>query len=133
VRSISPIVGWILLTPILVLVLGCGQEEPERTPVRGRVTYKGTPLRGGTIVFAPDRDRGGSGPIATASIQSDGTYVLRTGDANGVTPGWHRITITGTDSPGMPSALPHSYSESMPCLCREVLPGQENVIDLHLD
>jgi len=120
-------------TLALVLVAGCGQDEPELTPVRGTVYYKGVPLKGGTIVFAPDRDRGCCGSIATAAIRSDGTYVLRTGDAPGVTPGWHHITLAGATAPGQPSGLPHRYSEALPALCREVAPGRDNVIDLHLD
>ena len=66
-------------------------------------------------------------------IEDDGSYVLRTGDAKGVTPGWHRITVAGLTAPGRASALPHRYSEALPCLCREVVPGRDNVIDLHLD
>jgi hypothetical protein len=133
VRSTNPSVCRAVAALTLVLAAGCGQDELALAPVRGTVYYNGVPLKGGTIVFAPDRERGCCGSVATASIRTDGTYVLRTGDTNGATPGWHRITIAGPSAPGKPSALPHRYSEALPCLCREVVPDHENVIDLHLD
>jgi len=129
----NPSLRWAVTTLALVLAAGCGQDAPELVPVRGTIYHKGVPLKGGTIVFAPDRDRGCCGSVATASIRPDGTYVLRTGDAQGATPGWHRITIAGSTAPGQPSALPHRYTEALPCLYREVAPGRDNVIDLHLD
>ena len=132
-RLTNPSVCRAVAALALVLAAGCGQDEPELAAVHGTVYHKGVPLQGGTIVFAPDRDRGCCGPIATGSIQSDGTYVLRTGQALGATPGWHRITIAGSTPPGKPAALALRYSEALPCLCREVAPGQENIIDLHLD
>ncbi|MBI1918197.1 MAG: hypothetical protein HYS12_26190 [Planctomycetes bacterium] len=132
-RPTNPSVRRAVAALALLLAAGCGQDGPELAPVRGTVYHKGAPLKGGTIVFAPDRDRGCCGSVATASIRSDGTYVLRTGDADGATPGWHRITIAGSTAPGKSSALPHRYSEALPYLCREVVPGHENVIDLHLD
>src|SRR6516225_7750875 len=73
-------------------VLGCGQGEPM-TPVHGRVFFHGQPLPGGTIVFTPDAERGGRGPLACGEIDADGRYTLRTGDKPGAVSGWHRITI----------------------------------------
>jgi len=63
----------------LVLVLsvsGCGSGADEMVPVRGTVYYHDKPLPGGTIVFTPDPDRGGRGPLALGEIAGDGTYTL---------------------------------------------------------
>ena len=52
---------------------GCGSSTDGLQPVHGRVYYRGTPLAGGTIVFTPDPDRGGAGPLAYAEIGAMGT------------------------------------------------------------
>lgn len=108
------------------LVLGCGRNE-KLTPVQGRVFYRHRPLPGGTIVFTPDVERGGSGPLACGVIDADGHYTLHTGDKLGVAPGWHRVTIappsemagtgvsgTGMGGTGVPPVhieLPRQYSD----------------------
>ncbi|MGH7226332.1 MAG: hypothetical protein ACRELF_24210, partial [Gemmataceae bacterium] len=73
-------------------VLGCGHDE-QRTPVRGRVFFHGQPLPGGTIVFTPDAERGGRGPLAYGEIDADGRYSLHSDGQPGAVPGWHRVTI----------------------------------------
>jgi hypothetical protein len=58
----------------MALVLGCGGEsQPELADVKGKVTYKGKPLPGGTVAFqGPDGKGRGVGPI-----MRDGTYSLK--------------------------------------------------------
>src|SRR5262249_42784052 len=103
---------------------------PELTPVRGTVYYKGVPLRGGTIVFAPDPARGCCGPLAQAEIRPDGTYSLRTDGARGAAPGWHLITVAAASA----ARLPRRYSDpELSGLCQEVRAERVNTIDLHLD
>lgn len=117
-----------------LLMGGCGDSEPELTPVRGKVYFQGNPLRSGVIVFTPNPDRGGTGPLATATIQSDGTYVLRSGDRPGAVAGWHRVSVLSPLSPKSKEApLPRKYSD--PALSGQngnVKPGAENTIDFHL-
>src|SRR5207249_4096885 len=76
---------------LALLAAGCGQRETPLAPVSGRVFYRGQPLPGGTIVFTPDSERGGSGPLACGEIGQDGRYTLHTGTQPGAVPGWHRI------------------------------------------
>src|SRR5437867_3970062 len=83
---------WLLLAP------GCGPDADALSPVKGRVIYKGTPLTHGTIVFSPDSRRGGHGELARAEIQSDGSFVLKTGDLFGAVSGWHRVTIVAVET-----------------------------------
>jgi hypothetical protein len=133
------------MTFLLFLVgAGCGTKPPKLTPVRGQVFYQGMPMRGGTIVFTPDSDRGGRGPLARAEIQADGRYVLRTEDELGAVAGWHRITVMAVETPAaVPTSqrfvvprllLPSKYCDpELSGLLREVKPGQENQFDLYLD
>src|SRR5713226_7256559 len=57
---------------------GCDGQTPQFTPVMGKVSCRGISLPVGTIVFAPDSDRGNNGPMAKGSIQPDGKYMLKT-------------------------------------------------------
>jgi len=123
---------------------GCGEKNTGFTPVRGRVFYKDQPLTRGTIVFTPDSERGGRGDLATAEIQPDGSYYLKTKDHLGVFPGWHRVTIIALEAMNNQggaekfieprSLLPDKYRDpDLSGLCFEVLPEQINVKDFHLE
>ncbi len=52
------------LTLFALAAIGCGDSKPELAPVRGHVYFHGAPLAGGVIVFTPDPERGGHGPLA---------------------------------------------------------------------
>ena len=126
---------------VLALVpLGCGEQRPTLTPVRGTVYFRGAPLHGGTIVFTPDAERGGHGPLACARIGPDGAYTLKTGSEDGAVPGWHRVTIKalppaeGAPAPPPDAVLPARYSDpELSGQSREVKGDAPNVFDLHLD
>jgi hypothetical protein len=122
-------------------VLGCGQDD-SLTPVHGRVFYRGQPLPGGTIVFTPDAERGGRGPLACGEIAADGHYSLRSGEKFGAVAGWHRITIAPPAravAPGQTATppaieLPRKYSDpEQSGLLREVRPGKSGEQDFYLE
>ena len=47
-----------------VFAAGCGDgSKPAETVVRGQILYRGEPVSGGLVVFAPDPDRGSDGPL----------------------------------------------------------------------
>lgn len=132
------------LTLILLLLLaGCGGSKPaELAAVTGKVNYRGRPLASGTIVFVPDPERGTSGELARGTIQQDGSYRLKTGEAPGIVSGWHRVTVTcvdaGTPPPGsltVPrSLLPAKYQDpQLSGLSCEVKAGKENTINFNLE
>jgi hypothetical protein len=127
----------LVLVPLgLFACSGCGKRQDHFAPVHGTIFYRKEPLKGGTIVFAPDADRGGHGPMARAEIKPDGTYTLSTGPDNGCVPGWHRITIMGSEqaTQGTPLALPRKFCDpEMSGLSREVKSGEDNAIDLYLN
>jgi hypothetical protein len=54
----------------LVAATGCG---PSTAKLSGKVTYKGTALKGGTVTFIPD----GSGETFSTTIQEDGSYAFQ--------------------------------------------------------
>jgi hypothetical protein len=120
---------------------GCGSDE-KQTPVHGRVYFHGRPLPGGTIVFTPDLERGGSGSVAYAEIDADGYYSLRGGEKLGVAAGWHRVTIAppalavkpGQAVPPPLVDLPRKYSDPHQSgLLRQVQPGKSAEQDFYLD
>ena len=126
---------WIGSLALLALAAaGCG-DKPALAPVRGHVYFHGAPLAGGAIVFTPDPEHGGRGPLACARIGDDGAYILATGPDFGAVPGWHRVTFTARSPDAPPEArLPARYSdpEQSGKTC-EVKAGQGNVIDFRLD
>lgn len=133
----------ILLTLLAGALAGC-DGGPTLSPVHGKVTFRGKPLTRGTIVFIPDAQRGGNGPLASADIEADGNYNLQTGSTPGVTPGWHRVTIMAVEPPAATAAgqrfqvprslIPEKYRDpELSGLNCEVKPGKENGINFNLE
>ncbi len=86
----------VVLSCLMAIVAGCGggsgPGKPKTVAVSGKVTYKGAPVPGGTITFAPQGGAGkraGSGPI-----QTDGSFVISSYDPrDGVEPGDYKVVI----------------------------------------
>jgi hypothetical protein len=131
------------LTALLLVAVGCHGGSAPQAAVFGKVSFHGMPLRGGTIVFIPDPSRGGSGPLARGTIQTDGSFHLQTEDgAAGAPAGWYRVTVMAIDGfayagPGayVPrSLLPDKYRDpDLSGLVCEVKPGHDNQINFNLD
>ena len=129
---------WMASLILLTLAAGCGDQKPALAPVRGHVTFRGAPLTGCAIVFTPDPERGGAGPLACGRIDADGGFVLVTGQEFGAVPGWHRVTFKML-TPDSPTAspetlLPARYSDpetsGQPA---EIKAGQSNVLEFRLE
>lgn len=128
---------------IWLCAFGCDSGFAVPCPVFGKVSFRGMPLHTGSVVFIPDESRGGSGPIARADVQMDGSYLLLTGDSAGTAPGWYRVTIAALDTHygdsgpngfAVPfSLIPEKYCDpTLSGLVCEVKVGQENRIDFDL-
>lgn len=95
-------------------------------PVYGHVAYRGLPVRGGSIAFTPDRERGHSGDCSRATLGPDGSFRLPDG---GLTPGWYRVTLASIDQ-----YIPPRYRDpDLANLAREVVAGRENNFAIYLD
>jgi hypothetical protein len=125
----------------LLPLAGCGDHAKPDLVVRGQVLYRGDPVAGGLIVFAPNPDRGSDGPVLMATLQDDGSFTLTGPDARPAPAGWYRIAIApkagtvGAPTPKRPyPGLPAKYrNPALSGLEREIKPGMENVIALDLD
>jgi hypothetical protein len=125
----------------LTVAGGCGKSKPFETVVRGQILYRGEPVSGGLIVFAPNPDRGSDGPVATATLNDDGSFTLTFPDGKPVAPGWYRIAVAPkAGSVRVPTAdrpypgLPAKYrNPSLSGLEREVKAGADNVVLFDLD
>jgi hypothetical protein len=81
--------GRLVLAVCVLLSAGCGSGRPPTAFVNGRVTYQGSPVVEGTIVFQPEYGR-----PAMSLLAPDGSYALRTFDlCDGALLGRHRVTI----------------------------------------
>lgn len=128
-------IGRLALTLVLCGTAGCGSRL---APVRGKVTYREKPVTVGNILFVPDA----GGATATADIQKDGTYVLRTGDRPGAAPGRYKVMIVSMqDTSGqlpeqrnpLPGLLiPEKYSDMNRSGLIADVKDQENEIDFPL-
>ncbi len=130
--------------PLLLVILllgGCGGNGPAAsTGVAGKVSYRGTVLGTGNIVFVPDAERGTAGDPICAAIQPNGTYKL---PGAAIPPGWYRVTIAAVGvrptAPGQTYAVPYSIlpdkyrdPEASGLTC-EVQPARENAINFNLE
>lgn len=75
---------------------GCSSGD-RNLEVSGTVTFKGTPVPMGTILFEPDAAKGNKGRGVMAEIK-DGAYRSRPGQ--GVVGGPHVVRIVGFDGKG---------------------------------
>ena len=126
---------------LLALLNGCGGSKSGETVVRGQILYRGEPIGGGLVVFAPNPDRGSDGPVITASLQNDGSFTLTAPDGKPVPAGWYRISVAPkAGSVDAPTAerpypgLPAKYrNPGLSGLEREIKVGTDNVFCFDLD
>lgn len=101
-------------TSLLVLLLGCMLAEagcsrapsrPATVPVRGRITYRGEPIRHATVTFlAPGAPR-----LAVGTTDEQGRFRLTTYvPDDGAVPGSHVVTVKSN------AVVPSSQSQSGP-------------------
>jgi hypothetical protein len=123
---------------VLAITVGCkgGSMESE---VSGTVTLDGNKIGPGTIVFAPVSS---GGKPATGSIESDGTYTLKTSRDSGLAPGSYRVAVSirkmpenvkrGDRPPVGKLLIPDKYEdETKSGLRYDVTPGR-NTINIEL-
>lgn len=84
-----------LCASVAILSTGCEQRQ-QVVPVRGKVLYKGVPLKSGSVMFQPE-----GGIPASGQIGADGTFVLSTYDVgDGASIGVNKVRVVSTDAVG---------------------------------
>jgi hypothetical protein len=116
----------------MLLLSGCSRSSAPLSPVSGEVFFQGKPLSGGTIVFTPDPERGGRGPLAWAEIKPDGRFVLESAGRKGAVPGWHRITVAPGKDDRSRRFPPRYLDPELSGQMFEVKPDLPNSCTLHL-
>lgn len=87
-----PLANWCCLGVLsLVAAAGCGKSE-ELGQITGLVTYQGSPVNSGTVVF----ENRSLGVSVRASLDSEGRYQVRTHDRDGLPPGTYQVAVTST-------------------------------------
>lgn len=99
----------------LSVVPGCGDSDSSVTivPISGKVTFEGTPVKGGSIAFANDE----GGMIFRADFGSDGSYALLSQHGTGIPPGNYKVSIappTPSDEPDPENDPVAQESEDIP-------------------
>jgi len=81
-------------TLLLCLFAGCGDDRPERIPLKGQVLIDGEPLTHGFIQVIPD-----DGRPAQSQLDSEGRFELSTFDEHdGVLPGTHKVAVIALET-----------------------------------
>ncbi|WP_437191623.1 hypothetical protein [Planctomicrobium sp. SH527] len=126
---------------LIVLCAGCGKERipgrPELFPVKGVVTFAGTPVSGAKIVFSPSTHDF----AATAKTDESGKFQLQSFEPNdGAAEGDYRILVYKVDVHELPGGgvreehhLPARYRDPAKSgLIASVSSSQENVVQIDL-
>lgn len=113
------------LALIIVVASGCSDDNPlGRRAIQGNVTFRGQPLKHGSIQFSPvDLQHGvGSGAVVT-----DGSFQIP--EAQGLPPGKYQVIISaGEATSAGPSDEPPGASGK---LAVELIPAEWNVDPTH--
>lgn len=113
---------------ILATIAGCGPSNGlDLAKVRGKVTYNGQPIEYGTIMFEPDESRGTTGPPASGSITSGGSFILSTDESgDGAIVGSHRVAVMGLEPMPQAQQLTLPNPETSP---REYMTAKDQVFN----
>lgn len=125
--------GSTLVIAAIAFLVWPSREPAKPVAVAGRVTWRGNPVAGGTIVFAPDYRKGHSGNLGMALMDYQGHYEIQTDGQPGLIPGWYAITVAppGSASPmGWPYKYHHPESSGLNC---EVKAGGNPAFDFNLE
>jgi len=89
---------------LCVALVGCSSGDVLH-PVTGKVTFKGQPCPGATVMFYPDGPPDLQAAPATAACGDDGSFTLFTGTKGGVKPGKYVVSVVWPDPAKKPTDL----------------------------
>lgn len=106
-RSLASSAAWVFAAVLSTSTMGCGQAS-SGVPVKGHVSYKGTPIAHGALTFFPEQGRA----IATAT-DAAGDYAVE------LSPGDYDVIVN------VSVKLPSGWKEGDPVPQQEfVLPAE---------
>src|SRR5262245_54563391 len=120
---VQPTTLWIIAATVLAAA-GCSSEG-SLVSVSGKITYKGQPVPGATVVFMGDETT----RPATAVSGPDGSYSLTTLDSRGAMPGQYSVVVSKTDAPpdkGEPPSMEEAakLANRPPPAVKQLLPAK---------
>src|SRR5260370_28538341 len=121
---------------ILLPLAGAGRGPSAPAPVRahGPVLVNGRPLRGGTVAFVPDRQRGNRGDVSFAVVADDGSFELKGPNGMGAVPGWHLVTVApAVDAADLAQRMEKYRYPDQSGLSREIKIGQDNLFEFRIE
>ena len=116
----------------LLLVVGCGPQEPATGEVSGIVSVEGTPVAGLIVHFEPqDGVRLGLPPAYGVTNESGRYRAMLRGKRPGAVVGLNHVRITAVERDGAPPAEIHARYGGDHTFWFEVAPGA-NTFDIEL-
>ena len=112
----------------VLVTAGCGRQGPARFRAHGTVTFAGSPVRLGRIVFEPDATRGNAGPQGFAPIEN-GRYDTSAPHCRGPVGGPMVVIIDGMATSGGDDAAASGRLLFPTHELRMELPMQDAVLD----
>jgi hypothetical protein len=122
---------------LLVIVASCNRSSLE-SQVNGYVQLDGNPIGPGTVVFAPVD----GGKPATGSIESNGSYSLKTSRESGLAAGKYQVAVSirempkdvkrGDRPPLGKLLIPEKYEQSSTSGLEYQVEAGPNTIDIDL-
>ena len=127
----------LIFLAFVAIATGCGSDPPVGR-VFGRVSFEGAPLNEGTILFS----NADAGVHLRAKIETDGSYVLKTYEANGLPYGTYVVSILPppadliTGKPTLPikefSNIPLQYRDPSTSGLKLTVGEGDNSFDVHM-
>jgi hypothetical protein len=116
---------WPLALLMILTALGCSDDNPlDRRAIQGTVTFRGQPLKHGSIQFSPDDMQRG---VGSGAVITDGSFEIP--EAQGLPPGKYKVVISAAESA---SAAPSNEAPGAPGqLAVELIPAEWNVDAKH--
>ncbi|MEQ1827667.1 MAG: hypothetical protein ABL921_17035 [Pirellula sp.] len=126
-------------TCLLLCAVLVGCDGSKLASVKGKVSFGGKPVPGGTVNFIPLN----SGPTASGEIKSDGSYALTTNvQGDGAAPGSYKVVIVAMEDQAgklpedrnpLPAALiPVRYTSLATTDLTATVDKKENTINFEL-
>jgi hypothetical protein len=107
--ALSPVRGgrWLMLAALLSLPACSGGLHP----VRGKVLYKGEPIKGAVVAFHPKNDDNATAIRPTGLTDENGVFTLSTQKDAGAPAGEYRVTVLWLEEPAPKADKPAGFPE----------------------